>query len=63
MCKTYESTITVIFNIDSDSWNVWVTDGEQGSQLEILAFLTDVPVAIRNAFFDLRNEVLRESHS
>lgn len=61
MCHTYEQTLTFIYHEDSDTWNVWVTGSMDGSQSEILCFLTDVPDEIRTEWVRLRNALIKAS--
>lgn len=58
---TYEVILTAVFYPDSNTWDMWVTQTDERSQYELVAFSADVPVAIVNAFHDARNAVVRRS--
>jgi hypothetical protein len=58
---TYEVILTAVFHPDSNTWDMWVTQTDERSQYELVAFASDVHPAIVKAFHDARNAIVDRS--
>lgn len=61
MCKASECVITAVYQPDSETYSLWVTEAVEEGQFEIVAFSDGSDLDLGRAFEELRDAIIWRS--